>query len=75
MDKFINEIPVEISIYAYQLRPNDFVSWYGVYHRVLNLKGTHVHDIGLAVSVTCARGTCVVPYNLVITVLRYADNL
>lgn len=68
------DIPVEISIYAYQLRPSDFVSWYGVYHRVLDIKGTCASDIGLAISVTCARGTCVIPYNLVITVLRYADD-
>lgn len=66
----VDNIPQEISIYVYQLQPTDYVSWYGSYYPVTGLKGTYKSGIGLAVAVSCARGTCIAPYNLEIEVLR-----
>lgn len=75
MNRRLSEIPIEVPIFAYQLRGTDLVSWYGMYCPVLSLKGVCRSDIGLAVEVKCRYGTCVVPYNLEISVLRYADEL
>ncbi|MBR5786318.1 MAG: hypothetical protein IKY41_06465 [Clostridia bacterium] len=75
MIKRFSKIRNEVSIFAYQLRSTDCFSWQGVYCPILNLKGVCRRDAGLAVAVKCLYGTCIVPYDSVISVLRYADEL
>lgn len=70
---FINNVCdfEEVTIYAYQLQVTDLVPWFGIYEPIISLQGTTTKGKILAVSVTTRCGTCIIPYNDEIEILRY----
>lgn len=61
----------EVRIYAYQLRPTDYVGWYSSYVPLEKLAGICTPAVPLGVYVRTRKGECVMPFNLEITILRY----
>lgn len=70
---FINDVAdfEEVTIYAYQLQVTDFIAWFGIYEPILSLRGTATKSKELAVCVTTRCGSCLIPYNVEIEILRY----
>ena len=61
----------EVRVYAYQLRPTDYVAWYGFYVPIEKIAGVCTSDVPLGVYVRTREGKCVVPFNLELEILRY----
>mgnify|MGYP007022387533 CR=1 FL=1 len=61
----------EVTIYAYQLQVTDFVALFGCYESILSLRGTATKSNELAVCITTRCGSCLIPYNKEVEILRY----
>lgn len=61
----------ELRVYAYQLRPTDYVACYQSYVPIEKLAGVCTPTEPLGVYVRTCLGKCVVPFNLEIEILRY----
>lgn len=61
----------EVTIYAYQLQVTDFIASFGRFEPILTLRGTATKSKELAVCVTTRCGSCLIPYNQEIEILRY----
>lgn len=61
----------EVTIYAFQLQVTDLVALFGIYESILSLGSITTTLNELAVCVTTRCGSCLIPYNEEIEILRY----